>query len=108
MLEYTLPVGGYKISVGTTAVNLLDAIETAAGQAISFPFDLSIVEISPESGDVRLGLNDITPTTTVGQLIEDAQRVKVVGAPRGMKIISTLGTISVNVRVGWDRPHQTQ
>lgn len=102
MTPFKLPnAAAYKISVTATAANLLDLINTAAGQTVAFPYSLSVVEITPEDGDVRYTDNGLVPTATNGNLIAVTEVKTIETAPVDVKLISVIGTVTCNVRVGW-------
>lgn len=92
----------YKISVTGTAANLLDLIETAASASIAFPYSLNWVEITPEDGAIRYTDNGTAPTATNGNIIVDDERREFQTAPVNVKLISVTGTVTCNVRVGWE------
>lgn len=86
------------LSVGTTASSLQDLIETSA----SASFDvrgLDGVDLSIESGSVRVTFDDNVPTTSLGLLLEGVQSLRKVDLTK-MQICSTSGTISVSIQVG--------
>lgn len=109
MTEYKLPnAAAHKITVTGTATKLTDLLETAAGESISFPFDLNWIEISPEFGDVRFTTTGDAPTVSQGTLVEDGDTKEIIGPPVDMKLIAVLGSVDVNVRIGWNRSQTTR
>ncbi len=105
MFPYKFPnAASYVISVTNTATRLLTLINTAAGATISFPYDLSIIELSPEDGDIRYTDNDAVPTAANGKLLVQGGSYSIETAPVNVQLIRTGGAnVAVNVRVGWIR-----
>lgn len=102
MREFKLPnSAAHKISVTGTSASLLSLITTAAGTTVSYPHDLSMVEITPEDGGIRFTTNGTVPTATNGTRVADDEVKKIECSPVDMQIISLTGTVVCNVRLGF-------
>ena len=105
MFPYKLAnAASHQITVTATATRLLALINTAGGTTLGFPYDLSVVQIAPEDGDIRWTDNGINPTATEGKQLVLGGDYTIECAPTDVRLIRTGGAnVVCNVRIGWIR-----
>lgn len=103
MIIYKLPnAAASKITVTDTATNLFDLIETAAGTTPDIPGDANAIMLTAESDDVRIMLDDNSPTSGNGFLIKGDVPEILRGVPlRKMQLIRVgSSNVDVSIQVG--------
>lgn len=90
------------ITVTSTATNLYDLIETAAGTTLNLRKNLNGILLLPEDGDVRFLLDGNSPTATEGILVKSGQPRLLEGVPLNqMELIRTgASNVKVSIQVG--------
>lgn len=95
---------GSKISVTTTAANIFDLINTAAGTSLpnaGYTHRTNSIVIQPENGNVRVLFDGNTPTTTNGYLVSSGTNAIFANIPlKSMQLVSTSGTVTCSLIVG--------
>lgn len=96
---------GSKITVTTTATNLFDLINTAAGTNLPFAGfsakDTNGIHLFAENGDIRYLMDGNTPTSTNGILVRENERLMVENVPlTAMQLIATTGPVVCSVEIG--------